>query len=284
MQKEKEDVLESARTFGTRVRMLREEKGLSLNKVASSAKVSPSTVSRIERGHIAPSRENVALLAEALALGSSEVQELFALVSAHGYERSLPSSVERLAAPQELIRLREAQAETIKGFSFSLIPGLLQTEKYMEAVFTKCDSRKEVVSAAIKARLRRQEILCRTKEIQLILSEYALSARLTSREDHLTQLDHLIHVSQAGKITLGLLPLQIEIPFLIPCSFHLFGEVLGACDTFDRDMLLWDSARINEAEFVFEEIKKLSLFGARFREKVLRVKDRLESLPPQTEE
>ncbi|MEX2565532.1 MAG: helix-turn-helix transcriptional regulator [Cyclobacteriaceae bacterium] len=51
-------------SFGEHIRMLREQRGLPLRKVAAALDIDPSTLSKIERGERSANREMVAILAQ----------------------------------------------------------------------------------------------------------------------------------------------------------------------------------------------------------------------------
>lgn len=270
---EKED-LNPGRRFGARVSELRTQRGLSVNRLAQAAGVSASTISRLERGQIAPSQEHVARLSEALTLSKGELKKLSELVDLCEYERSFSLSENRIAEIQEIIRRREAEADEIKGFSWSFIPGLLQTSSYMRAIFASGDKREDVIAAASAARISRQEILLRSKDIQILLSEYCLMTRITSRAAHLEQLDALIQHSEAETVEIGVLPLEACTSFCVPCSFWIYDSSGGLCELFDADFCIWEAERVQRMLALFSQIKAAALVGPRFIDTVNKAKKR----------
>lgn len=54
--------------IGARLRALRNEAGLTQAQIAESVGVAPETMSRIERGRLAPSRDLISRLAEAIGI------------------------------------------------------------------------------------------------------------------------------------------------------------------------------------------------------------------------
>jgi HTH-type transcriptional regulator, competence development regulator len=61
------------KTFGLKIRKLREEKGLLLRQVAATLEIDTALISKIERGDRKASREQVIKLAELLNVESDEL-------------------------------------------------------------------------------------------------------------------------------------------------------------------------------------------------------------------
>lgn len=65
------------RDFGRRVRHLREERGLSQEKLAELAGLHRTIIGRFERGELNPTITSVAKIAKALGVSASELMEGF---------------------------------------------------------------------------------------------------------------------------------------------------------------------------------------------------------------
>ena len=72
--------------IGTRIRELRQERGVSLDTVAVAAGISGSHLSRIERGHTAPSFTVATRIAAVLGVGSNELATMQREQSATDHE------------------------------------------------------------------------------------------------------------------------------------------------------------------------------------------------------
>lgn len=66
----------TAAQLGTAIRELRKQKELTIEDLAGSAAVHPTTLSKIERGITSPRWDNVSALATALAIDSSALVRL----------------------------------------------------------------------------------------------------------------------------------------------------------------------------------------------------------------
>ena len=98
--KDGETASDSGRGFAERLQAARQRAGVSQNQLARQVGIHPSYLNRIEHGEReAPTREVVEALADALALGSAEADDL--LISA-GH---LPRALARLGPRDPTIRL-----------------------------------------------------------------------------------------------------------------------------------------------------------------------------------
>lgn len=107
----------------------------------------------------------------------------------------------------------ERDAIAISWYENQVLPGLLQTEPYMHAVF---DSRvpmqdPDEIAMQIAVRLERQEILQRRMPpvLSFILSEAVVRDRLGGDEVHREQLQHLRRCADMPGVTLQILPLGL---------------------------------------------------------------------------
>ena len=103
----------------------------------------------------------------------------------------------------------EAEASAIRTYECQVVPGLLQTPDYAEAIFRANLVRtEEEIQARVAARLKRQEILNRVDppEYWVILDEAALRRVIGSPEVMKVQLRHLTHMATRHNINISVLP------------------------------------------------------------------------------
>jgi Domain of unknown function (DUF5753) len=100
----------------------------------------------------------------------------------------------------------ENDAATIRVYMPLVVPGLLQTESYMEAQFKSCPRPPAWRRQAVKARLRRQEILDRvdstTPQLSVVITEASLRYRWGMHGDRREQIEHLAEQSKRRNIEL----------------------------------------------------------------------------------
>jgi len=103
----------------------------------------------------------------------------------------------------------ESEASRIRTYECQVIPGLLQTPDYIEAIFRANQVRAdEETRKRVDARLKRQEILNRVDPPRywVVLDEAALRRMVGSREVMLVQLRHLTHMATRHNIDIQVLP------------------------------------------------------------------------------
>lgn len=103
----------------------------------------------------------------------------------------------------------EAEASVIKTYECQVIPGLLQTPAYAEAIFRANLVRSdEEIAKRLEGRMKRQEILNRVDppEYWVIVDEAALRRVVGSRGVMVQQLRHLTHMAARHNINISVLP------------------------------------------------------------------------------
>lgn len=100
----------------------------------------------------------------------------------------------------------ENDAATIQVYMPLVVPGLLQTESYMEVQLRSCGRPPAWRRKAVRARLRRQEILDRSDgtapKLSVVITEASLRYRWGMHEDRREQIEHLAELSKRRKIEL----------------------------------------------------------------------------------
>jgi len=100
----------------------------------------------------------------------------------------------------------ENDAATISAYMPLVVPGLLQTQAYMEAQFKSCARPPAWRRKAVKARLRRQEILERADgtepHLSVVITEASLRYRWGMHDDRREQIEHMAELSKRRNIEL----------------------------------------------------------------------------------
>ncbi|HEY6497087.1 MAG TPA: helix-turn-helix transcriptional regulator [Trebonia sp.] len=100
----------------------------------------------------------------------------------------------------------ENDASTIQVYMPLVVPGLLQTQAYMEAQFKSCARPPAWRRKGAKARLRRQEILDRNDatapHLSVVITEASLSYRWGMHTDRREQIEQLAEISTRRNIEL----------------------------------------------------------------------------------
>lgn len=211
---------------------LRDDAGLSGAAAAQRAGdgFSQSKVSRWESGRLTPSPEDAERYARALGASSTVRQRLVTLArDRHDQHRAATPArvgVSRGAAHEQRVLRNESAARHIAVFHPLLIPGALQSEPYVRAVFSSGDLPADVVKARTAARLRRADLLAdHERRFTFLLPQGALGWRPAgSAEVMAAQLEHLGDVSRRPNVRLGIIPWGTSAAVFPPCGFDVYDS------------------------------------------------------------
>ncbi|MFE9852764.1 Scr1 family TA system antitoxin-like transcriptional regulator [Streptomyces sp. NPDC005576] len=184
---------------GKLVALFRVAAGLTQAQLATEAGVQVETIASIEQGR----RSLLPDLAERL-------DELLPTKGALATAVENLPEVDLIPAWAERYMDLEREALALSWFENQVLPGLLQTESYAEAVFRNRVPvfSQDEIAAQISLRMGRQEILRRPvpPTISMVVWEAVLMLRLVSSEEHAQQLNHLRFCAQLPGVCLQVLP------------------------------------------------------------------------------
>src|ERR1700712_1339219 len=171
------------RQVGRLMRQLREQAGISLMAAAKELEFSRARMYRIENGEVAVRRLDVIAMCQ-IYDATPEITEVVVGLAAeskakgwwHAYGDVVPGWFQLFVG-------MEQSANSLRFYSPGLIPGLLQSREYAEAVFrTKPDFSEEDVQAAAAVRLERQHLLKRRNprppRLEVLIDEGTLRRRI----------------------------------------------------------------------------------------------------------
>lgn len=183
-----------------------------------------STVSRYESGHVLPVWATVRALVDFYGGGTDEVLRAQALWDDARDEAPpvrLPAGT-----PRSFRRLvtAEREATRIQEISPSVVPGLLQTEDYVQALnaplhYSGLEAR---VDDVVSVRLRRQERLSEADDplgLHVVLDEAVIRRVVGGPDVMRRQLHHLLAQMERPNVTVQ----------VVPFSTGAYGTMTGAC-------------------------------------------------------
>jgi len=198
------------RELGARLRALRMERGLTVDDVAARMEVSPAKISRIETAARGVSLADVRFLCDLYQVSPEERDRLILLTReskrrSWWQEYGLPESVATYVGLED-------SATSIHQYDTSLIPGLLQTERYATAVTSGIlpDATAETVGQIVQARILRQGRLMEDEppDLWAVVDEAALRREAGSAEIMREQMEELVVRSRRPNVTLQVIPLS----------------------------------------------------------------------------
>ncbi|MFI0515846.1 helix-turn-helix domain-containing protein [Streptomyces sp. WSLK1-5] len=213
------------RRLRDKLRRLREASGFTQKDVAEAMDWSPSKVIRIESGNVNISVTDLrALLQHYGVEDRAEVDELVTTARLAKQRPWWERYKNNLEHPAFFAYLSyEGQASIVRGFSPFRIPGLLQTEEYMNEIFESGGASESGANLRAELRLERQERLIRPDgpKLNFILDESVIRRPVRSRGVMRRQLAHLLELTESPNITLrvmefsaGMYPLCFN-PYLL---------------------------------------------------------------------
>jgi len=192
------------REFGVRVRALRNQRGWTVEYVASRLLCSPSKVSRLETGHRGASARDVRDLCDLYDVGTDE-RELLTELAEQGKERAwwLP-----LNLPYSTYVGLEAEAVLIRDYGVGVVPGLLQTADYARAVVQAAGWVPARVDQWVRGRMARQRILAEPggPRFEAMIDESVLHRVVGSPAVMAGQLTRLLEALDQERISLRVIP------------------------------------------------------------------------------
>ncbi|MFH9741450.1 helix-turn-helix domain-containing protein [Streptomyces roseolus] len=182
--------------YGSELRRLREEAGLSQTQLGKIVFCTGSLVGQIETAHKVPTREFSERIDAALMTGG-----LFTRLVGLVLRSQLPSWFQEYAE-------MEAQAAYISTYQSQMVYGLLQTEAYARAVLAT--GLPDKLEELLAARLERQRILekVRPPMVWVIIDEAALHRPIGSPQIMRAQLAHLLSFREARWTRIQILPFK----------------------------------------------------------------------------
>ncbi|MFD3514268.1 helix-turn-helix domain-containing protein [Streptomyces sp. NPDC058657] len=262
--------------IGEALRDLRAASGKQAKTVARSAAMSPSKLSKIERGALAPSVMDVERVLTALEV-SEEVKARLTEAARKAATEATAWRIYRrtgLHKHQEEIRAIEAQTELLRLFQPVCIPGLLQIPEYVRAVLSRHNYTDDVLEKMMGSRLRRQEALYdNTRRFHFIITESVLRWRLIPPPMMATQLDKLITMSRVPDVTIGIVPMLAPMTDLPNSSFVLFDTGLAVVEIPHAEITTTELRDIERYVSKFEGFERVAVTGEEMRTLVAGIRD-----------
>ncbi|WP_405959344.1 helix-turn-helix domain-containing protein [Streptomyces sp. NBC_00868] len=212
---------------GHRLREIRQGARL-MQKDSRQPAISPSKLSRLERGLHRVRVEDTVQLVERYQVGEAEAEQLVQLTKlanepgwwAH-HKKVVPPWFDRF------IGLQEAATWT-RTYEYQLVPGLLQTEEYARAV-TEVKyllAGAGEVEARVRLRMERQELLGSPARPRLlaILHEAVLHSHFGGPQVMRRQVEHLIRMASQPNISIRVMPFTNQCVLGSPMTLLRFDQ------------------------------------------------------------
>ncbi|MBF9130050.1 helix-turn-helix domain-containing protein [Plantactinospora sp. S1510] len=200
-----------AQWLGQQLREMRETAKLTLKEVGDFVKRNPSTVSRIESGMLPARVPEVLAYLDICGVDDRKRRDDLKTMSEDAWQKGWWDgfSSDVAASLIDWIWL-ESRAAEIYSFQVGVLPGLLQTRDYAEALIRAAhvDVGEEQIARFVELRMTRQQRLDGDDPVRLcaIIEEGALRRLVGGPEVMLAQLAHLREVARHRHVEILVLP------------------------------------------------------------------------------
>ncbi|MGW4874040.1 helix-turn-helix domain-containing protein [Streptomyces chartreusis] len=217
-----ENPMYSRQRLARRLRKGREDSGLTQQQVAEAFGWSPSKVIRLEGGAKPVSVPDVMVLLAKYEIVGAEAEQLIELAKV-ARQPSWYAGYRGIMSPEfEAYLAYEESASIIRDFARNVIPGLLQTEEYAEALFEAFGVPDENREMRVELRLKRQKVLETDAQLFYILDEAALRRWVGSETIMRQQYEALVMANERSNVTIMYVPFQAGIYPLFRSPYTIF--------------------------------------------------------------
>ncbi|MBD0709393.1 MULTISPECIES: helix-turn-helix domain-containing protein [unclassified Streptomyces] len=200
------------RRLGQELRRLRESKNMTAEQVADRLLVSQSKISRLENGRRSISQRDVRDLCGVYEVEDERMVDSLMQMAKDSRQQGWWHAFGDI--PYSVYIGLETDAESLRMYEPQIIPGLLQTHAYAEAVIAGAlpESTPAEIEKRVTVRTRRQERVRdaeRPLRLWAVIDEGALHRVVGSRQLMVEQLEYLIEQAQLPHVTVQVLPFEM---------------------------------------------------------------------------
>jgi hypothetical protein len=238
--------------------------------------MSQSKISKIERGFLLPSVDDVAVLCGVYEIPAKERDELVAMTAGLRAQQSARVILARgVAEYQRRVRELERSATLIRSFQPTMVIGLLQTAAYARCVFAVDDSMAlsaAEVEESVAERAERQTVLsAKAKQFVLIMTEGALRWQAGTATLMVEQLDALATAARSGHV--GIIPWTTPMDVFPRHGFHIYDTDAVIVGTENATATMTGTADIATYVELFSRLQASAVFGEHAARHFARIAD-----------
>ncbi|MFI6375775.1 helix-turn-helix domain-containing protein [Streptomyces sp. NPDC050546] len=275
-------VAEARRALGRRLREIRKDSGLTARALAGLAGWHESKCSRIEHGRTPPSDADIR--AWTLHCRAQE-QTADLLATARAVEGMYVEwrRMERagLKQVQESVAPLFQRTRRFRMYQSWVVPGLLQTPAYTEAVLRTITALRDVpddIDAAVAVRMERQRVLhTGDHRFAVLVEEWVLRTVIGDAEVVAGQLGHLIAMASLPSVSLGIIPTGVPRGTGWPVeAFTMYDDAQVNVELVSAHLTITQPTEIAMYAQTFAELAELAVYGAAARSLITAAIDSLE--------
>jgi DNA-binding XRE family transcriptional regulator len=200
------------RRLGQELRRLREVKGMTAEEVADRLLVSQSKISRLENGRRSISQRDVRDLCGVYDVEDHRIVESLMQMAKESRQQGWWHAFGDI--PYSVYIGLETDAASLRVYEPQVVPGLLQTQAYAEAVCEGAspEASHTDIEKRVQVRMRRQERINDLRHplrLWAVLDEAALRRAVGGPQTMVDQLERLNEISQLPHVTVQVMPFSM---------------------------------------------------------------------------
>ncbi|MGW2045069.1 helix-turn-helix domain-containing protein [Streptomyces sp. NPDC001858] len=200
------------RRLGQELRRLRELKGMTAEEVAERLLVSQSKISRLENGRRSISQRDVRDLCGVYEVEDQRMVDSLMEMAKDSRQQGWWHAFGDV--PYSVYIGLETDAASLRVYDPQVVPGLLQTRQYAEALISGAlpETAHTEIEKRVQVRMRRQERVSSGENplrLWSVMDESALRRVVGSPELMREQLEHLVEQSQLPHVTVQVIPFHM---------------------------------------------------------------------------
>jgi transcriptional regulator with XRE-family HTH domain len=257
------------RQLMTELKRLRESAGLTQEDVAGQLDWHPTKIMRIETGRTAPHPNDVRVMLGLYGVADSGVLAGLLKLAKDARQRGWWYSYKDVLLSRfELFLGLESEADSIRDFELSMIPGLLQTDDYARELIRGLMAFDAAeIERRVELRMARQQILDREDAPHLwaILDEAAVHRVVGGKAIMKAQLLHLANSAEHGRTTIQVLPFSAGPhpgqtgPFIILGFAEPIEPEVVYMETVGGNLYVDKSEEVRLFSTVFDQLRAVAL-------------------------
>ncbi|MYW05310.1 helix-turn-helix transcriptional regulator [Streptomyces sp. SID3343] len=243
------------RAYGKLVQLFRERAGLTQAELADAVGYSVEQVASIEQGR-RPAKEAFTLAAETT-------------LSALGVLQALQEDVDLAKLPAFFRDFALLETEALSRFAYEplLVPGLLQTKQYAEALLrANCPPfDEETFEQHLEARMDRQTLLTRVPAVELsfLIGEAVLHCPVGGRAVLKAQFHRLLEAAQLSNVEVQIMPMSFGAHAGLNGPMVLVETIdhrrVTYIESQDESMVISDPDRVSRHELRYGKLRSQAL-------------------------
>ncbi|WP_331749868.1 helix-turn-helix transcriptional regulator (plasmid) [Streptomyces sp. NBC_01707] len=263
------------------LRELRQDAGLTVTQLAAKCGWHHAKTSRIENAKTPPSIRDIRdwcatcqapARADDLIAASRHAETLYT-----EWRRRVRTGLRQLQ--DSYVQLYRSTG-VFRVYSPSLVPGLVQTEGYANAVLSTNARLLDIPddgAEAAAARIERSQVIREPgHRCLLLVEESVLYFQLGTAESAAAQLGHLLSVGALPAVSLGIIPMATRERALWPQeTFHVYDDTLVSVELLSAQVNITQPSEIELYLKAFEQLRSMAVYGADARALIVRAIDAL---------